>query len=124
MARWTPFPHDNAAYTYDEAALRQHWQRLHAGDAEPLPHDPAVLQAWALFHAGAFQAARDAGLAAGGAGITVANKAQAIHANYLEKSQTARLALFEEVAARAEAQAAREPQNPNAHYWRAYALGR
>jgi tetratricopeptide (TPR) repeat protein len=124
MAKWTPFPHDGADYTYDAAALQRHWARLHAGDAEPLPADAKVLAAWALFHAGEFQKAAEAGLKAGGAGITVANKAQAIYANYLEKSEKTKLALFMEVAERAEAQLATEPKNANAYYFMAYALGR
>ncbi len=124
MAKWTAFPHDAAAYDYDSAALKKHWARLHAGDAEPLPGDAKVLAAWALFHAGEFQKANDAGLKAGGAGITVANKAQAIYANYLEKSEKTKLALFMEVAERAEAQLATEPRNANAYYFMAYALGR
>ena len=124
MAKWTAFPHDSADYRYDAAALRKHWPRLHAGDAEPCPKDDKVLAAWALFHAGEFQKAHEAGLKAGGAGITVANKAQAIYANYLEKNEKTRLAMFMEVAERAEAQAAEEPKNAGAHYWMAYALGR
>jgi len=124
MAKWTAFPHDGADYTYDAAALKKHWARLHAGDAEPLPADAKVLAAWALFHAGEFQKAAEAGLKAGGAGITVANKAQAIYANYLEKSEKTKLALFMEVAERAEAQLATEPKNANAYYFMAYALGR
>ena len=124
MAKWTAFPHDNADYRYDAAALKKHWARLHAGDAEPLPKDADVLAAWALFHAGELQKAVEAGLKAGGAGITAANKAQAIYANYLEKSEKAKLALLMEVAERAEAQIAEDPKNANAHYLMAYALGR
>ncbi len=124
MAKWTAFPHDNADYTFDAAALKKKWARLHAGDAEPLPKDDKVLAAWALFHAGEFQKAYDAGLKAGGAGVTVANKAQSIYANYLEKSEKTRLAMFMEVSERAEAQQAEDPKNPNAYYWQAYALGR
>lgn len=124
MARWTPFPYDAAEYTFDEAALAKQWSRLHAGDAEPMPRDEKVLAAWALCHAGQFQMAFEAGLKAGGAGITVANKAQAVYANHLETSEKARLAMFREVAARAQAQAVAEPMNANAHYWQAYALAR
>jgi len=124
MAKWTAFPYDNAEYTYDAAALKKNWARLHAGDAEPLPKDDKVLAAWALYHAGEFQKAMEAGVKAGGAGITVANKAQAIYANYLEKSEKTKLAMFMEVAERAEAQLAAEPKNANAHYLLAYALGR
>ena len=82
------------------------------------------MQAWIHFHAGEFQAAYEAGLAAGGAGITVANKAQAIYANYLEKKEKVKLEMFLEVAERASAQQTAEPKNPNAYYWQAYALGR
>ncbi len=124
MAKWTAFPHDNAAYAYDAATLKKKWTRLHAGDAEPFPADEKVLAAWALFHAGEFQKAHDTGLKLGGHGITVANKAQAIYANYLEKSEKNRLAMFLAVAERAEAQQGEDPQNPNAWYWQAYALGR
>src|SRR3982751_6877987 len=124
MAKWTAFPHDADAYRYDAATLKKSWARLHAGDAEPLPKDEKVLAAWALFHAGEFQKAHDAGLKAGGAGITVANKAQAIYANYLETSEKIKLAMFLEIAERAEAQAKADPKLANAHYWMAYALGR
>jgi len=124
MAKWTAFPHDADDYTYDAAALKKNWARLHAGDAEPLPTDAKVLAAWALFHAGEFQKAAEAGLKAGDAGVTVANKAQAIYANYLEKSEKTKLALFMEVAERAEAQLAADSKNANAHYFMAYALGR
>ncbi|MBL0089445.1 MAG: hypothetical protein IPP87_24365 [Ideonella sp.] len=124
MARWTAFPYDADDYTLEAATLKKKWARLHTGDAEPLPKDDKVLAAWALFHAGEFQKACEAGLKAGGAGITVANKAQSIYANYLEKSEKTKLAMFQEVVARAEAQMAEDPKNPNAHYWMAYSLGR
>ncbi|MBI5275296.1 MAG: hypothetical protein HY854_02465 [Burkholderiales bacterium] len=123
MAKWTAFPH-LGDYSYDAASLKKNWARLHAGDAEPLPKDAAVLDAWVLFHNGEFQKAAEAGLKAGGAGITAANKATCIYANYLEKKEKAKLDLFMEAAQRAEAQAAAEPGNPNAWYWQAYALGR
>lgn len=124
MARWTVFPYDAADYRHDAAALKTRWARLHQGDAEPFPEEAAVQAAWALFHAGRFQDACEAGLAAGDAGIVVANKAQSTHANYLETREKARLAMFREVAERAEAQARARPGLASAHYWRAYALGR
>lgn len=124
MAHWRAFPYPSPDYRYTPAALRANWNRLHAGDLEPLPEDAEVLAAWALFHAGEFEAAMRAGLAAGGAGITVANKSQAIHATYLEESERCKLTMFEQVAARAQEQVQTEPRNPNAHYWLAYALGR
>jgi tetratricopeptide (TPR) repeat protein len=122
MAKWTVYPYD--LFDFDAAAVKKLWARLHAGDAEPLPKDAKVLEAWVLFHRGEFQKAFDAGLKAGGAGITVANKAQTIYANYLEKSEKTKLAMFQEAATRAEALQAEEPKNANAYYYQAYALGR
>jgi tetratricopeptide (TPR) repeat protein len=123
MAKWTAFPH-LGDFQFDAGSVKKHWARLHAGDAEPLPENPEVLEAWALFHNGEFQKSAEAGLKAGGAGITVANKATAVYANYLEKKEKAKLDLFVEVAQRAEAQASADANNANAWYWQAYALGR
>lgn len=123
MAQWTAFPYAGD-YSFDAASVKKNWARLHAGDAEPLPQDAKVLQAWALFHSGEFQKAMDMGLSIGGAGLTVANKAACIYATYLETKERARLDLYMDVARRAEAQAQEDPQNVNAHYWQAYALGR
>src|SRR5258708_26059514 len=64
------------------------------------------------------------GLKAGGAGVTAANKAQAIYANGVEPGEAAKIALFEEVMQRAERQARAEPKNANARYLYAYAAGR
>ena len=123
MAKWTAFPHAGD-YAFDATSLKKHWARLHTGDAEPLPKDTDVLKAWALFHSGEFQKAAEAGLKAGGDGITVANKATSIYATYLEPKEKTKLDLFMEVAAQAQAQAEAQPQNANAWYWHAYALGR
>ena len=123
MAEWTPFPYAGD-YAFDAASLKKNWPRLHQGDCEPLPKTAAVLKAWVLFHNGAFEQAVQAGLKAGGDGITVANKAAAIYANYLESKEKPRLDLFMQVAQQAEAQQAADPENANAWYWQAYALGR
>ncbi|WHZ10383.1 MAG: putative tetratricopeptide repeat family protein [Burkholderiaceae bacterium] len=123
MAKWTTCPYAGD-YRFDAADTRKHWARLHAGDRESLPKDAEVLAAWALFHSGEFQKAFDAGLKAGGAGVTVANKASCIYANYLEKKERTRLEIFMHAAQRAEAQAEAEPENANAWYWQAYALRR
>ena len=107
MTKWTPFPH-LGEYTYDAASVEKHWAKLHAGDAEPLPKDVELLEAWALFHSGEFQKAAELGIALANsgliAGLTVANKATCIYANYLEANESAKLALFMEVALRAEKQ--------------------
>lgn len=123
MSLWTAFPH-HGAYAFDAASTALGWTRLHRGDSEPLPADAPLLEAWALFHNGEFQKAAAAGIALGGAGLTLANKSTCIYATYLEPFERLRLDLFLEVAARAEAQAQEEPQNANAWYWHAYALSR
>lgn len=64
------------------------------------------------------------GLKEGVAGYTVANKAAMIYANYLEDDADRKLALFQEIAARCEEQQAADPENANAWYMEAYALGR
>lgn len=123
MASWTAFAH-RGAYPFDVSHTRALWDRLHAGDQEPMPQDERVLAAWALFHSGAFQEAAEAGLQAGPAGLAVANKATCMYANYLERKERPRLAMFLNVAERAAAQAAKDPDDASAHYWHAYALGR
>ncbi|MBV5322955.1 MAG: hypothetical protein JZU60_03875 [Ilumatobacteraceae bacterium] len=123
MARWTAFPYAGE-YNFDATAVKKKWPRLHAGDLEPLPQDTSLLDAWAHFHNGEFYKATALGLSLGLSGLNVANKATCVYATYLEKHEDQRLALFLEVAGRAEEQTKREPQNVNAHYWRAYALGR
>jgi tetratricopeptide (TPR) repeat protein len=123
MASWTAFPYAGE-YVFDAASVRKYWARLHAGDAEPLPTDAEVLQAWALFHSGEFQKAMDLGLKIGGAGLAVANKAACIYATYLEKQEKTRLDLYQEVAQRAAAQVQENPLDASALYWHAYALSR
>jgi tetratricopeptide (TPR) repeat protein len=123
MNLWTAFAHTED-YPFDVASVKKYWDRLHAGDKEPLPKSAKVLAAWALFHSGEFQKAVEAGLKAGPAGITVANKAACVYANYLEPKEKVKQSLFMEVATRAAAQAAAEPTNANAFYWQGYALGR
>jgi tetratricopeptide (TPR) repeat protein len=123
MGPWTAFPR-LGDFAHDADSVARNWALLHGGDAEPLPADPRVLGAWVLFHQGEFERAAQAGVAAGGAGITVAIKATAIYATYLEAREKTRLNLLQQAAQRAEQQAAAEPDNPNAWYWFAYATGR
>src|SRR5882762_3376133 len=101
--KWAKFPHVDKAYSYDAASLKKQWARLHKGDVEPFPKDAGVLEAWRYFHAGEFQQAVEAGQAAGGAGVNAAIKAQTVYANYLEKSDKAKIELLEEAAALADA---------------------
>jgi len=122
--KWTRFAHPDKAYEYDSAALKKHWKRLHRGDCEPFPEDAGTLKAWSHFHAGEFQQAVEAGNSRGGTAVNAAIKAQSIYANYLEKNDKAKLALFEEAAAWADERRAAAPGDANAHYLYAYAIGR
>ncbi|MCL4820150.1 MAG: hypothetical protein KJ067_13450 [Vicinamibacteria bacterium] len=124
MARWKPFPGDAGAFRHDAASLKKHWKRLHRADLEPWPREADAREAWVHFHCGEFKRAVDTGLAAGGAGLTCAHKAQTIYATYLEPDEERRLELLLEVVERAEVQRDAEPENANAHYWLAHALGR
>jgi hypothetical protein len=122
MTRWTAFPFPGE-YTFDVGSVKNKWARLHAGDLEPLPTDTRVLGAWAHFHNGDFEKASAVGLHLGDMGLNVAQKATCIYATYLEKQESHRLALYQEVANRADQHIASNPDNLNAYYWRAYALG-
>jgi len=122
--KWLKFPHPDKAYAYDAATLKKNWARLHKGDCEPFPKDADVLDAWRHFHAGEFGQAFEVGAGAGGAGVNAAVKAKVVYANYLEKSDKAKIALLEEAVELAEARRAGAAKDANAHYMYAFALGR
>ncbi|MET3495304.1 hypothetical protein [Variovorax boronicumulans] len=121
---WRPLPYPDAP-RFDARSLLPHWPRLHAGHALPPPHaDAPLAEGWALYHSGEFERAAAIGLLHGSEGLVLANQATAIYANYLEPREAVRLAMFRQVIERAGAQAAAEPDNCQALYWQAYALGR
>ena len=91
---WAKFPHADKKFQHTPATLKKSWDRLHRGDAEPFPKNDAVIDAWIAFHAGDFHTAAELGAKAGADGVNVANKAQAIYANYLEPSDKKKLELF------------------------------
>jgi tetratricopeptide (TPR) repeat protein len=124
MARkWTKFPHADA-FAYDTNAIKKHWSRLHRGDGEPYPKSAQVLDAWRFYHAGDFQQAVALGNAAGGEGTNAAAKAQTVYASHLETSEATRLALLEQAFGWVDAYRKKAPDDANAHYLYAYALGR
>ena len=123
MAKWAKFP-CLGEFHYTAASLKKHWARLHAADCEPVPSTPDAWAAWVLFHNGEFRAAADAGLKAGPSGINAANKASCIYATYLEPKEQLRQDIYLAVAERAQNLQQSAPDNTNAWYWQAYALGR
>lgn len=109
---------------FDAASVRARWARLHAGQPAPPPATDALAAAWASYHSGDFARAVIDAQALGDAGQGLVNQATAIYANYVEPRETVRLALFRQVAERAGARAAAAPDDCEALYWQAYALGR
>jgi len=123
-AKWKAFPYESKAYEYADAKLKKHWPRLHQGDCEPFPDqarvkrlltahpelEPAMAikkaagllqDAWRAFHRGDFAKAFESGLAVGPLGYNVANKAQIIHASYLEDDSERKGTELTEAAERA-----------------------
>jgi tetratricopeptide (TPR) repeat protein len=151
-ASWIAFPYASSAFDHPPAELKKRWGRLHAGDKEPFPspqylaklckREPRIadaipafdgdfdglsarlLQAWRSYHRGEFERARRLGLELGPVGHSVAHKATAIYANYLEKNEATKIEVFDEVVQRAEGDRALLGDHPNCHYLYAYALGR
>ncbi|MFV0680461.1 hypothetical protein [Ottowia sp.] len=123
MSDWLPCPY-SSSYRFGVKKVRAQWDVLHALDAEPLPENEAVLHAWALFHSGKFEAAEAAGLAAGSAGMSVANRATAAYATLLEPHEKTRLDLYQRILQRALQDTALHPTRASAWYWQGYALGR
>jgi tetratricopeptide (TPR) repeat protein len=122
------FPYDRKPYSYDGDALKKAWGRLHAGDREPYPasgKDAAALQqAWRAFHRGDFADAIAVGAKQGARGATVANKAAAVAATYLEEDDQRAIRLLEEAAKRALQATRAAPGDANAWYMQAFVLGR
>jgi len=119
MAKWTKTPIDAKSIQLDGERLKRQWDALHQGDNEPYPKDAVLQDAWRAFHMGDFAAAADIGV-----GNTVAIKATSIYANHVEKKLPAKVGLFKDAMALAEALMKSAPKNVNAHYQYAYAAGR
>ena len=143
--RWAAFEHHSKAFDYPGDKLEAAWPKLHQGDQEPFPSEAhvesllradkklgkdagriarTVQDAWRAFHRGDFEEADALGVEAGPIGYPAANKAMGIHAVYLVSSDKEKMNRFEIVASRADEARAATPKLANAHYFRAFALGR
>ncbi|MBO9648727.1 MAG: hypothetical protein J7605_09455 [Variovorax sp.] len=120
---WTRLPYRDCP-RFDTTSLLANWDRLHAGHWVQPPAPGPLVDGWALYHSGEFEQAVALALKQGVDGLALANQATAIYANYLEPREAVRLALFKQVTERAATQASAEPDNCQALYWQAYALGR
>ena len=145
--RWKSFPHAEKAYDYAGGALDKNWERLHAGDREPFP-SPATVKtrfaahpklkaagdaetvaetlqdAWRAYHRGDFAAAVELAGKLGPIGANAAAKAINIYATYLVDDLAEKTRLFQDAAERAEGLQKLAPDNANAFYLHAQALGR
>jgi tetratricopeptide (TPR) repeat protein len=120
---WARVPYPDVP-DIDAAKLSVQWRQLHAGQGQQPPPPEPLIEGWVRYHRGDFEQAAGIGLLHGSHGLALANQATAIYANYLEHRESVRLALFRQVAERAGAQTVAEPDNCQALYWQAYALGR
>lgn len=121
--QWTRLPYRDAP-RFDASSVLAKWDRLHAGQWVQPPVPGPLADGWALYHSGEFEQAVSLALKQGRDGLALANQATSIYANYLEPREAVRLALFKQVTERASAQASSEPDNYQALYWQAYAMGR
>jgi tetratricopeptide (TPR) repeat protein len=123
-AKTLRFPYEQKPYSYDGEALKKAWPRLHAGDQEPFPETPQLQQAWRAYHRGDFSDAIAQGTKLGPQGATVANKAAAVAATYLEEDDRRAIRILEEAAKRADEATRKLPDDANAWYMQAFVLGR
>jgi tetratricopeptide (TPR) repeat protein len=123
-AAWAEFPYDNEAFDYGIDSLVTHWPELHRGDREPLPDQTGLRDAWRHYHAGEFAAAVDQAARIGIEAHAVANKASGIYADYLEEDEDVKIAIYKAGISHAEQAITAFPQDPNAHYFHAFLLGR
>jgi len=124
LSKWNDFPYDASGFNFSGTALKKAWKRLHVGDCEPFPEDADVQQAWRLFHSGQFQNAVKLADKLGLHAHAVANKATGVYATYLEDDEKKQIDCFKSAIERAERAIKSEPDNPNAHYFHAFNLGR
>lgn len=122
--KWAEIDLDTTGFDYPGAALKKAWKKLHAGDREPWPEDDALADGWRAFHAGDFAAAVQAAESIGDAAHALASKASGIYADYLEESDAVKKAIYEAGIDRSEKAIDAFPDDPNAHYFHAYHLGR
>ena len=144
---WARFAPANKAFDYAGDKLAKAWDSLHAGDCEPYPDEKrvaallkanpklgkaadagavaeALQEAWRDYHRGDFQSAFERGEALGPLGASVAVKAMGIHAIHLVEDEDEQLKRFDACIKLAEAAIAALPNEANAHFRRAFAMGR
>lgn len=123
-AEWQACPIDMSDLDLSGDGLRQHWDAMHVGFPETFPQDAAVQEAWRQYHLGQFAKAYETGMAAGGAGVVPALFAATIQAQYVEKDDKRRAALFKQAMKGCEEAEDKGLISANLHYIHAVAMGR
>jgi len=147
---WVKWDHASQHFDFSGDCLLERWGELHAGDREDAPvaeylaalieHTPQLVDgvedsapgslasrlqdAWRAYHQGDFALAAATGLELGLLGANVTNKAAGIYAAHLEPDDDRRRILYLDIVDRCENLAATGATLANAHYLRAFALGR
>lgn len=121
---WTKTPIDTSDMDLSGDKLKEHWDKLHAGNHEPYPTNEAVADAWRRYHLGDFAKAAELGLAAGGEGIVPAAFAGTIYAHYVEQDDDRKIALFKEVMGWCEKAEEDGISTANLHYIHSVTMGR
>ena len=145
----TGVPKSRFGKSFAGAGLESRWAKLHKGDQEPFPNTAritraakqhakfaawlkdqggaqevaeGVQEAWRRFHGGDFAGAISAGSTFGPVGATPANKAAGIHSLQVGAEEASRL--LQAAITRGEQAVELLPDDANAHYMLALALGR
>ena len=150
MTNWKKFPYDNTEFEFQDQSLEENWPALHSGDGVLYPDGDWVREqlefvpqaappqfngditqlttdlqsAWRCFHSGSFQQAVELSDRCGLLAHACANKATGIHASYLQEDEPIQQSSFLAAIARAEQAISVFPADANAHYFRAFNLGR
>jgi len=124
MSDWKPYPYDNQSFTYSLAELQQLWAPLHRGDLEKWPEDSTVQTVWQHYHAGQLGQAIDLGSQHGVAAFAPHCKALVIYADHIEEDESLQQAIYQQAIAIVDQAVEQYPDDPNAHYLHAFALGR
>lgn len=111
-------------FDFSGAALKKCWAELHRGNLEPFPGTARIRKAWQAYHEGRFGDAVRAGEKNGDECLLPAAFAATMYAHYLENNDEKKLGRFEHAVSLAERAASFDPDNANAHYILAVALGR
>ena len=122
--KWAKFPHADKAYVHDAAGAEEALGAAAQGRLRAAAQGRRGARGVAPLSTPAISAGGRGGPRRRRRRHQCRGQGAGVYANYLEKSDKAKLALFEEAAGWADARRAEAPKDANAHYLYAFALGR